>query len=337
MATTCNYCGKEIAFPANCGSCGKTIYGAMGRIICGRVAQEESRCNIVVTDKYLIIGSVSKAEARSGRMSGGLGLIGALVVEAAVETKKRSYGYYNLDQFVRLIFPYVGGGIKKKNAMKLITKDGKDLILICDQPGTWDSVGKALQKTVDALRSKIPNFEDGSKKNYGPYACLDPLVDLTNFDKVRLGVPEPEPEPKPKKPRAPRKPKAAPAPDPAPAPASATQPEPAPAPVPEPVSEPAPAPKAPPKPKAAPAPVEEPKPQPKAAVKVLVAKPKTKPAEEKTVTCPKCGEKLPAFCRFCTQCGSSTAKPEPRKCSACGKAVGEKDKFCPYCGTPAGK
>ena len=48
-----------------------------------------------------------------------------------------------------------------------------------------------------------------------------------------------------------------------------------------------------------------------------------------TVTCPKCGAKMPAKAKFCPECGT----PNGTRCPKCGAVVRAKNaKFCPECG-----
>ncbi|MDO4608215.1 MAG: zinc ribbon domain-containing protein [Clostridia bacterium] len=180
----CEYCRKETQKQKVCPDCGTTIYSAMGKIICGPTAKDMSYCSIAVTDKNIIISRMSKGEVNAKRYSGAGGLIGVLIVDAAT-TKTRECGYYPLKNIQKGIFPYLATGIKKKNAIKLINNDGTDFILIVDQPTFYDSVWKALKKTVAAIGERIPLMEDGSNTNFGNTICTKPYVTLENFDKIK--------------------------------------------------------------------------------------------------------------------------------------------------------
>ncbi len=209
----CEHCRQSIQKQNVCPNCGTTVYSAIGKIICGPTAKDMSCCSITVTDKYIIVSRMSKGEANAKRTGGAFGLLGYLVADAAV-TKERSCGYYSLNNIAKGIFPYLATGIKKKNAIKLINKDGSDFILIVDQPGFVDSVWKALKKTVAAIQQRIPLVEDGNGRNFGSVICAKPYVTLENFDRVKPGrtpannqtytAPSPQPQEAPK--AAPTKP-----------------------------------------------------------------------------------------------------------------------------------
>ncbi len=57
------------------------------------------------------------------------------------------------------------------------------------------------------------------------------------------------------------------------------------------------------------------------------------PTAPTTMTCPKCGAKIPANSKFCNQCG---AKIGGTSCPQCGAEVPAGSKFCPNCGTKIG-
>jgi membrane protease subunit (stomatin/prohibitin family) len=50
------------------------------------------------------------------------------------------------------------------------------------------------------------------------------------------------------------------------------------------------------------------------------------------VACPKCSAKNPVGAKFCINCGSATAPPQPRPCSSCQAMNGPGAKFCANCG-----
>ncbi len=181
----CEHCGQSIQKQNVCPNCGTTVYSAIGKIICGPTAKDMSCCSIAVTDKYIIVSRMSKSEANAKKTgAAAFGLLGYLIADATT-SKERNSGYYALGNIAKGIFPYLATGIKKKNAIKLINKDGSDFILIVDQPGFVDSVWKALKKTVDAIRSQIPLVEDGHGKNFGDVVCAKPFVTIENFDKIK--------------------------------------------------------------------------------------------------------------------------------------------------------
>ncbi len=183
----CEHCGKSIQKQNICPNCGTTVYSAIGKIICGPTAKDMSCCSITVTDKYIIVSRMSKGEVRAKKYSAGVGgLLGYFLVDAAL-SKQRNCGYYPLSNIAKGISPYLATGIKKKNCIKIINKDGSDFILMVDMPSFSDSVWKAFKKTVAAIQQRIPLVEDGNGKNFGSVICAKPYVTLENFDRVKPG------------------------------------------------------------------------------------------------------------------------------------------------------
>jgi hypothetical protein len=54
---------------------------------------------------------------------------------------------------------------------------------------------------------------------------------------------------------------------------------------------------------------------------------------ENNAVCAKCGEKLPAYAKFCPACGSALHA----SCPGCGSTLDPTAKFCPSCGTSIGQ
>ncbi|WP_236519028.1 SPFH domain-containing protein [Sandaracinus amylolyticus] len=62
--------------------------------------------------------------------------------------------------------------------------------------------------------------------------------------------------------------------------------------------------------------------------------PPAQAAQGATVTCPGCSAKVPPG-KFCAECGTSLAPPQPKPCPACQTMLAPGTKFCPNCGTRA--
>ncbi len=186
----CDYCHAQIQTTGVCPHCGTTQYTADGKIIYGATANDVSRCEMVITEKYLIIRRVSNAEARGATVGRAFGLVGILAADL-ISQKSRPHGFYALSDFRKGIFPYLNKGIKKKNAIKLITNDGRDFILIFDKPGVFDGTKKVIKKMVERIGAAIPSVEDGSGMNYGNVYCENPYVTFETFDNVKPGYSAP--------------------------------------------------------------------------------------------------------------------------------------------------
>lgn len=181
----CDYCQRGINKVGVCPDCGTTIYMAGGQIVYGATAKDSCGCEVAITEKYLIIRKVSKAESTGTMFGNAGGLLGIVLTDAVRKSIVRPYGFYALSNIQKGIFPYQTNGLKKKNAIKLINKDGTDFILIFDKPGMVDGTKKVLKKMVEYIRAAIPVIEDGSDMNYGNAHCINPFVTLETLDKVK--------------------------------------------------------------------------------------------------------------------------------------------------------
>lgn len=289
----CCYCKSSIQSGAVCAHCGKIIYTAGGQIIYGKTIKDIVDCEVTITDKYLIIRKVSKAEVRGTRMGNAGGLVGAIIAEAAKSPEEKPHGFYLLSNIAKGIYPYRASGIRRNNAIKLINKDSTDFILIFDKPGFIDGTAKVLKKMVANIRNAVPVFEDGSRLNFGAVLCATPYVTFNTLDKIKAipiasAQPAPTPEPAPA---------STPTPNPAPKPATASVPNQPPQPI---IT-----------------------PEPKNHSKDTTTTP-TK------IRCVRCGNFVFADRNFCNKCGTKIV--HEKRCIRCGKLLEEEDIYCSYCG-----
>lgn len=181
----CCYCKSSIQTGAVCTHCEKIIYTAGGKIIYGKTIKDIIDCEVTLTDKYLIIRKVSKAEVRGTRIGNAGGLVGAIIAEAAKSPEEKPHGFYLLSNIAKGIYPYKANGIKRNNAIKLINKDSTDFILIFDKPGFIDGTAKVLKKMVANIRNAVPVVEDSSRLNFGAVLCANPYVTFDTLDKIK--------------------------------------------------------------------------------------------------------------------------------------------------------
>ena len=315
----CRFCGKEIT-NSKCTDCGSENYEAGGRILYGKNDGDRCNCMMYITDKYLFIGRVADNYFKKQRVGRGFGLVGMIVADASSDAPK-TYGYYPLNQIQKVIFPFLNTRIDDKEAVKLVMKNGKDVILIFDQPGAFDGTRKVRKTMVEKLRAAAVQFEDGSGKNHGSEYCVDPLVNADTFDRLRPKdwIPEKVPSKEPAPARSmsdAEKQKANEAMKLAAVMMKATA-----------------------------------KKQEEATPKVeripcetcgtFVLKGKKfctgcgAPMEkrEKKPVCDGCGALLEEGDKFCNECGAAVEqKPKPLICAQCGESLEEGDKFCNECG-----
>lgn len=346
----CEYCQGTIQNAGTCPNCGTTRYTAAGKIIYGATVKDASGCEVTITEKYLLIRKVSGAESKGKRLSVGFGLLGVLAAEA-ITTKVRPHGFYALSQIEKAIFPYLTNGIKKKNAIKLINKDGSDFILIFDKPGLVDGTAKVLKKMVENIRASVPLMEDGTNVNYGNLYCAKPFVNADNFDQIKPGykpslttntyssaqAPTPAPQSAPKTTPTPT-PQSAPKTTTAPKAVQYTAAQSAPAPVHTPPVQ---------TPPVQTQPVQTPKASQSGfqSTPVSNASVAANPAVQNNsnvqtsadiIHCSVCGNRVSAGNRFCGNCGAKLeiTVQRIRKCIRCGEVLKDGDRFCGHCGYP---
>ena len=277
----CDFCKAAELVGGTCPNCGRILCNFEEcHIISGTNASTEL-ARISLTDKYMMlyIRSTGKIVATAS-----FGLIGALAAEALSSGTR--YGFYDFKEIEKVIYPYRNSKFKKDTALKIVNKDGSDMII----KQVIGAIG--MDKIAACFRAGgVPI--DSSCTDYGKVFCSKPFVDKKtmaaricpsatafvrpvkgNFAAAPLGTVEKAPEPK-----------VAPAPTPTPAPT------PAPTPVrTEPVKK-----EEPPKVIYVPPVVSEP--QPVSVQPVQEEEPAFK-------FCYKCGRKLAADDLFCGRCGS---------------------------------
>lgn len=314
----CRFCGKEKSGSSRCVDCGLESYEAGGRILYGKNDGDRGNCMMYITDKYLFVGRLADNHFKKQRLGRGFGFVGMVLAEASSDLPK-TYGYYPLEQIRKVIFPFLNSRIDDKEAAKLVMKNGKDVILIFDQPGAFDGTKKVRKTMVEKLKAAAEQFEDGSGKNHGSEYCTDPLVNADNFDKIgpdfwasevpkaKVAAPRTEATAAAETRKSVHR---------AEAPAASRAAQPA-------VSN-----------------AEEHSEAVKAAAAALSAAAKSRIVEASTpkverIPCDACGAFVLKGKKFCTMCGASMEKKPEKKlvCANCGEPL-EEDKFCNGCGRP---
>ncbi len=170
-----------------CAYCGTVFYTAGVTFIYGETEKESYSSEFRLTDKYLIVKCVSKAEMVGsitaeavGYSIGGLvgGLIGGMAANAVETSQKKSYGFYDLQELQKVIYPYHTDSLKKDTAFKFINKDGSDFVLNFNLNGLFSD--KAAKNFADTLVKVGIYVENGSCKQY-PFCCMNPFVNRTTF------------------------------------------------------------------------------------------------------------------------------------------------------------
>ena len=175
----CEFCKAEGQKTGTCAYCGTVYYTAGVTFIYGQTEKDSYGSEFRLTNKYLIVRNVSKAEMAGNVTAGAaFGLIGALAATAVDSARKKSYGFYDLQDLQKVIYPYHTNSLKKDTAFKFINKDGSDFILNFNLNGMFS--GKAAKNFADALVKVGVFVENGAGSKY-PFCCMNPFVNQVTF------------------------------------------------------------------------------------------------------------------------------------------------------------
>lgn len=175
----CDFCKAEGQKTGTCAYCGTVYYTAGVTFIYGQTEKESYGSEFRLTDKYFIVRSVSKAEMAGNVTAGAaFGLIGALAATAVDSARKKNYGFYDLQELQKVIYPYHTNSLKKDTAFKFVNKDGSDFVLNFNLNGLFS--GKAAKNFADTLVKVGIYVENGAGTQY-PFCCMNPFVNQTTF------------------------------------------------------------------------------------------------------------------------------------------------------------
>lgn len=175
----CEFCKAEGQKTGTCAYCGTVYYTAGVTFIYGQTEKESYGSEFRLTDKYLIVRSVSNGEMLGNVTAGAaFGLIGALAATAVDAARKKNYGFYDLHDLQKVIYPYHTKSLKKDTAFKFVNKDGTDFVLNFNLNGMFS--GKAAKNFADILVKNGIFVEDGSRTNYEA-CCMKPFVNKDTF------------------------------------------------------------------------------------------------------------------------------------------------------------
>lgn len=161
----CDYCKSAELIGATCPNCGRILCNFQEcHIISGTKASTEL-ARITITDKYMILyvrGTGKTVAAAS------FGVLGALAANALSSGNR--YGFYDLKEIEKVVYPYRNSKFKKDNALKIVNKDGSDMII--------KQVIGAVSMDKLAVCFKAGGVPiDSSGTDYGKVFCNKPFVD----------------------------------------------------------------------------------------------------------------------------------------------------------------
>ncbi len=174
----CPHCFKNVSDIDVCPDCGTSLWTLNNaKIYCGKTTKDDSYTILTVTDKYVVLKRISAGELNARAFSGLFGVLGVLTVAAAT-SKERSSGFIAYEDVEKAIYPFIAKGVKKNSSVKLIMKDGTDVVL---------EIGH--KKTRNALLEQISEVEYGGNEKPSEIICENPYTNLHGFDKLpRKGI-----------------------------------------------------------------------------------------------------------------------------------------------------
>lgn len=175
----CKLCKTDGETAGKCKNCGNSYFDGCADFIYGKTEKESFGCECILTNKYLIVRRVTKKEMLGGTaMVATGGLLGAAVNSAINKARKMTFGFYDINEFDKVIFPFNAKGIKTDTAFRIVNKDGSDFILHFDLNGMFcKKIAKSFQKALETAGIKI---EQGSSEKQ-TQCCQKPFVNEQNF------------------------------------------------------------------------------------------------------------------------------------------------------------
>lgn len=163
----CPYCKNEIT-DKNCLYCGTGVRVLIGTLFCSTDNRDAAECAGTLTNRFLIIRGKTKDEIAKSAVAGGFGLIGSLIHDAVDASKDYPFGYYDLREIRKAVFPFYNAKIKKPVAIRFELLDGSDFIL--------QMYGKKYAAAMAADLSNVGVYvENGEGQNAGPFYCAKPF------------------------------------------------------------------------------------------------------------------------------------------------------------------
>ena len=175
----CKFCKAEGQKTGQCAYCGTGIVTGSATFIYGASEKDSYACEFQVTNKYLILRGVSKAEMAGNVTAGAaFGLIGAAVATATDAARQKTYAFYDLQDLQKVVHPYHTARLKKDTAFRFVNKDGTDFVLNFDLNGLFSGKSAKTFATCFA-QTGVPMTADTVAVN--PCCCHHPYLTAQTF------------------------------------------------------------------------------------------------------------------------------------------------------------
>ncbi len=161
----CDFCKSAELVAGTCPNCGRILCNFQECHIISGANPSFELARISITDKYMMlyIKGTGKTVAAAS-----FGLLGALAAEALSSGNR--YGFYDLKEIQKVIYPYRNSKFKKDNALKIVNKDGSDMII-------KQVVGAVSMDKIAACFKAGGVAIDSSCADHGKLFCAKPFVD----------------------------------------------------------------------------------------------------------------------------------------------------------------
>ena len=171
----CPYCKQELAEKkSDCPNCGKVLSNPEGAIFFGKTRREQADVEVVLTEKFLLLRKLSKALTYgAATVDANFGIAGSLASSAMSAAAKRIYGYFDLREISRIVYPFINKWAKKPVALRVVMQNGGDFVLLFPK-----DVTQALAERLSSLG--IP-CENGQMHDAGEQYCLSPFLTKDSF------------------------------------------------------------------------------------------------------------------------------------------------------------
>ena len=171
--SNCKFCGNQTV-GQHCPYCGQLQEFLMEvSFIYGPSKKDAAQIDLWITNRYLIVHTISQREQFGRSLSGGLGGLIGFGIGKAVQGSAQAYGFYDLAEISYIRYPYDTFGVKPGSSFQVVLQSGQDFIInaIKAQPA---------RKAIDALAAiGIQVITD--REMHGNTFCTNPAENASTL------------------------------------------------------------------------------------------------------------------------------------------------------------